>query len=44
MWSMVLKMYTGIMLMINTNKDVKKGRANDTLCREISIKLKKMRN
>ena len=29
------------MLMINTNKNIKKGRANDALCRDISITLKK---
>ena len=39
-----LQKYTGIMLVISTIKDIKKGRANDALCREISIKLKKMRN
>ena len=38
---MVLKKYTNILLMINTNKNIKKGRANDILCRDISIKLKK---
>ena len=38
----VLKLYSGIPLMITTNKDHKKGRGNGTLCRVISIKLKKM--
>ena len=39
-----LNFYSGIPLMININKDIKKGRANGTLCRVISIKLKKMCN
>ena len=30
-----------IMLIINTNKDIKTGRAYNTLCREVSIELKK---
>ena len=29
------------MCMINTNKNIKKGRSNDVLCRDISIILKK---
>ena len=35
-----LKFYNGIFLMINTNKDLSKGRANGTLCRGLGIKLK----
>ena len=34
-----LKIYSGITLMINTNKYIKKGRENSTLCRGVSIKL-----
>ena len=37
-----LKFYSGIPLMINSNNDLKKGgRGNGTLCRGISLKLKK---
>ena len=35
-----MKSYPGIPLMITTNKDIEKGRKNETLCREISVKLK----
>jgi len=37
-----LKFYSGIPLMITTNKDIDKGRGNETLCRGISFKLKKI--
>ena len=36
-----LNFYSGIPLMITTNKDIAKGRGNGTLCRGISVKLKK---
>ena len=36
-----LKQYLGILLMISTNKEIKKGRSNDALCRGISIILEK---
>ena len=36
-----LKFYNGIFLMINTNKDLSKGRVNGTLCKGLGIKLKK---
>lgn len=32
-----LKLSSGIWLMIYKNKDIKKGRSNDTLCRGVSI-------
>ena len=35
-----LILYSGIPLMITTNKDIEKGRGNGTLCRGIYIKLK----
>ena len=35
-----LKFYSGIPLMINTNDELDKGRANGTLCRGIGVKLK----
>ena len=35
-----LKFYSGIPFMMNTNKEIKKGKANGTLRRGISIKLK----
>ena len=35
-----LKFYAGIFLMINSNTDLKKHRANVTLCKGIGIKLK----
>jgi hypothetical protein len=35
-----LKWYPGIPLMITSNDDIKKGRANGSLCRGLSIKLK----
>ena len=44
MWSMFLKRYTDNTCMTSTNKEIKKWKANDTFCREISIKLNKMRN
>ena len=37
-----VKMYVGIPLVINTNNGIKTGTSNGTLCRSISIKLKKM--
>ena len=40
MWSMFLKRYTDNTCMTNTNKETKKWKANDTFCREISIKMK----
>ena len=36
-----LKFYSGIPLVININKGIKKGRVNGKLCRGIFIKLKK---
>lgn len=35
-----LKWYPGIPLMITSNDDIKKGRANGTLCRGLKVKLK----
>ena len=37
-----LKFYSGIPLMITTNESINKGRGNGTLCRGISVKLKKI--